>query len=54
MIKTKICGLTEVGQALATARTGADFAGVVFAESKRRITTEKALEIAEALKPLNP
>ncbi|AII58415.1 N-(5'-phosphoribosyl)anthranilate isomerase [Dehalococcoides mccartyi] len=54
MIKTKICGLTEVGQALATARTGADFAGVVFAQSKRRITPDKALQIAEALKPLNP
>jgi phosphoribosylanthranilate isomerase len=45
----KICGLSEVQHALAVAEAGADFVGMVFAESKRQISVEKAMEIAKAV-----
>lgn len=53
MTKVKICGITEVFQAQAAIKVGADLIGVVLAPSPRRVTHEKAREIAAAVKKHN-
>jgi phosphoribosylanthranilate isomerase len=50
MIKIKICGIKEEGHALAIAEAGADFIGLVFAQSPRQITPARAQKIVTALK----
>jgi phosphoribosylanthranilate isomerase len=50
MTRVKICGITEESHALAAIEAGADFIGLVFASSSRRITPAKAYEIASAVK----
>lgn len=48
MTRIKICGITSVEDAVAASDLGADFVGVVFAESPRRIDAGRAREISRA------
>lgn len=52
MIKIKICGLTDTDSAIAAAKVGADFIGIVYAASKRQVTTERASQIVQAVRKL--
>ena len=51
MVKVKICGITNLEDALAAVECGADALGFVFAPSPRQVTAEVAREIAERLPP---
>jgi phosphoribosylanthranilate isomerase len=52
MVKVKICGITNLEDALAAVECGADALGFVFAPSPRQVTAEGAREIADRLPPL--
>ena len=51
-VKVKICGITSVADAQATAEAGADMIGLMFAEqSPRHISLPTAVEISRAVSP---
>ena len=49
MTRVKICGCVCVADALAAKDAGADFIGVMFAESRRRVSIDEAAAIVQAL-----
>jgi phosphoribosylanthranilate isomerase len=49
MTSIKICGLSETQHVLAAAEAGADFIGIVFAPSRRQVSTKKALQLIEVV-----
>lgn len=51
MVKVKVCGITNLKDALAAAEMGADALGFVFAPSPRRVTPPHVAQIAAALPP---
>jgi phosphoribosylanthranilate isomerase len=54
MTRIKICGLSEIQHVLAAAEAGADFIGLVFAPSRRQVSTKKALQLVEAVCNVKP
>ena len=51
MVRVKICGITNLKDALFAVEAGADAIGFVFAPSKRRITVQAAQQIVRELPP---
>jgi phosphoribosylanthranilate isomerase len=47
--RIKICGITRPEDAALAASFGADYIGVIFAESPRRVSVQRALEIRDAV-----
>ena len=51
MVKVKICGITNLEDALAALRWGADTLGFVFAPSPRQVTRQQVTDIISGLPP---
>ena len=49
MVKVKVCGITNLGDARAAVESGADALGLVFARSPRQVGVEEAREVAGSL-----
>lgn len=54
MTRIKICGIVEIEHAMAAARLGADYVGLVFAPSRRQVSLAIAREIIAAVKKVKP
>lgn len=51
MTRVKICGITNIGDAMAAIEAGADALGFVFAESPRKVEVKTVLGILERIPP---
>ena len=51
MTKVKVCGLMESGHVKTAVEAGVDAIGFVFAPSRRRVTLDKAIELASLVPP---
>jgi len=51
MVKVKICGITNLEDALAAVKWGADALGFVFAPSPRQVTLQQVAQIVAGLPP---
>jgi len=49
LTKVKICGLSNIETVKTAVSAGADYIGFVFAPSKRQVTVEQAIELAEII-----
>ena len=49
MLKVKICGVTRPGDAVLCAEEGADYVGLIFAKSPRRVDVKSAKAVLKAL-----
>lgn len=49
MTRVKICGCMRVADAVAAAEAGADFVGIMFANSRRRVSAQEAALIVRAV-----
>lgn len=54
MVRVKICGIMEVEHAVKAGKAGADFIGMIFAESKRQVSPEKAAQLVKSVRDINP
>jgi phosphoribosylanthranilate isomerase len=50
MTLVKICGIRDPGTAVEAAKAGADMVGMVFADSKRKVTPQECYDVCEAVR----
>jgi phosphoribosylanthranilate isomerase len=50
MSLVKICGIRDPETAIETAKAGADFIGLIFAESRRQVTPQECHDVCEAIR----